>query len=178
MTLFGVAQPHSSSETIVTVGSASIDIAGVAQSGQTTFVEVDTVTSLLFVESFKTVTAISVPTTYTRSSSALRRSDPYVHSQHIQLPETSVADASGFHATILFVGTGGGTVDEVETCGFGEDGRGTCVVKLPGQMGASFQSLRLPRLCPQGYTATRQCAIPSRPGRCYSSPPGIISQAP
>ena len=46
--------------------------------------------------------------------------------------ETFVEDASGMFGSIPFIGPGPPTSDAVETCGFGADGRGTCVFSFAG----------------------------------------------
>ncbi|KAJ6571679.1 hypothetical protein B0H19DRAFT_1130672 [Mycena capillaripes] len=87
------------SATLIREQSLSISVGGTNANGATTYIEVIALAAEIQEAPSTTFTVISVPTT-------------------IPHTQTLVADASG---ETIFNG------DAVETCGFGADGRGTCV---------------------------------------------------
>ncbi|KAF7344666.1 hypothetical protein MVEN_01626800 [Mycena venus] len=108
------------SQSVSFARSVSVSVGGTNSEGGTTYVEIIAETSLVVVEPSRTITFLSVPTTAT---------------------VTFVEDASGFRGSAVIMGenttqTGG------ETCGFGSDGRGTCLETLtgPSQTGVFTES--------------------------------------
>ncbi|KAF8190665.1 hypothetical protein K438DRAFT_1970963 [Mycena galopus ATCC 62051] len=86
-------------------GGVSISVGGTNSDGGTTYVQVVAETSEVLVGPSTTITLISVPTTKT---------------------VTFVENASGLRANLEISGPST-TETIVQTCGFGSDGRGTCV---------------------------------------------------
>ncbi|KAJ6550168.1 hypothetical protein B0H19DRAFT_1265028 [Mycena capillaripes] len=97
--------------------SLSVSAGGTNLNGGTTYVEVDAITSDVIIEPYTTLTVYSAPTTLT---------------------ETFVEDASGRAGSIPIMFTISPSTTATEafvTCGFGADGRGTCVETILGQSG-------------------------------------------
>ncbi|KAF8128485.1 hypothetical protein K438DRAFT_2000260 [Mycena galopus ATCC 62051] len=109
VTLFGLSAsiPPSQTPTIVEpLSIESIVPVGTNADGATTYVEVIVITSNLAIFPSQTLTVITEPTTIT---------------------ETFVEDASGRTGGVPLLP---GTSKLPESCGFGTDGRGTCVISL------------------------------------------------
>ncbi|KAJ6521436.1 hypothetical protein B0H19DRAFT_1272503 [Mycena capillaripes] len=105
VTLYDITQLVAS-QTIVTPDSVSVSAVGTNSNGETTYVEVVVQTSVLVLEPSTTITALSVPITYT---------------------QTFVEDASGWHGTVPFFDSDGSpSFDAVESCSFGSDGPVIC----------------------------------------------------
>ncbi|KAF7343532.1 hypothetical protein MSAN_01973700 [Mycena sanguinolenta] len=105
VTLFDISESVPS-QTIVEQQSFTISAGGTNADGGTTYIEVNAITSEVILEGSTTVTVLSEPITVT---------------------DTFVADASGFAGTLV-VPPGSGVAQE--TCGFGSDGVGTCVLSV------------------------------------------------
>ncbi|KAJ7120266.1 hypothetical protein C8R44DRAFT_921389 [Mycena epipterygia] len=98
------------SDVVIQANSFSISAAGVGADGATTYVEVEVESSHLQVEPSRTITFLSVPTTFTN---------------------TFIADASGVrlsYATPVPFQLSSLTRTVAETCSFGANGLGTCVL--------------------------------------------------
>ncbi|KAJ6556604.1 hypothetical protein DFH09DRAFT_1280307 [Mycena vulgaris] len=109
VTLYAVSQDIASEfqvNQISITASDSVSVAGTNSHGGTTYVDVKVITSEVDIQPQTTITVLSAPTTATF---------------------TWVEDASGIQESFLRSASGE-TV--VETCGFGTDGRGTCVETL------------------------------------------------
>ncbi|KAJ6484692.1 hypothetical protein C8R45DRAFT_1214716 [Mycena sanguinolenta] len=107
VTLFGISvSTPQLSQTVVEPASFSISPGGTNAAGGTTYVEVAVITSDIILKPSETFTLVSVPTTIT---------------------ETFVEDASGLTGDVPILP---GTTKVPETCGFGTDGRGTCVISV------------------------------------------------
>ncbi|KAJ7351428.1 hypothetical protein DFH08DRAFT_1078441 [Mycena albidolilacea] len=89
--------------------SDSISVGGTNSHGGTTYVDVEVLISEVVIQPHTTITVSSAPTTDTF---------------------TWVEDASGFQQTNIRSVNGITPETAVETCGFGTDGRGTCVESL------------------------------------------------
>ncbi|KAJ7889882.1 hypothetical protein B0H14DRAFT_2561569 [Mycena olivaceomarginata] len=89
--------------------SDSISVGGTNSHGGTTYVGVEVLNSEVLIQLHTTITFLSAPTTATF---------------------TWVEDASGFQQTNIRSASGIAPETAVETCGFGTDGRGTCVETL------------------------------------------------
>ncbi|KAJ6484725.1 hypothetical protein C8R45DRAFT_999158, partial [Mycena sanguinolenta] len=105
VTLFDISA-NVPSQTIVEQQSLTISAGGTNSNGGTTYVEVNAINSEVIVEGSTTFTVISAQTTVT---------------------DTFVADASGFAGTLVVPP---GSAVAQETCGFGSDGVGTCVLTV------------------------------------------------
>ncbi|KAJ7912300.1 hypothetical protein B0H13DRAFT_2327467 [Mycena leptocephala] len=121
VTLCGITQSLPS-QTVISPHSISFSAGGTNANGGTTYVEVIAQSSLVDIEPSTTLTLISVPTTFT---------------------ETLVADASGWRGSVLLFP---GSEEAQETCGFGADGRGTCVYSFvgPAETGATISGSVVP----------------------------------
>ncbi|KAJ7676662.1 hypothetical protein DFH06DRAFT_1121971 [Mycena polygramma] len=107
-TLMGISVDNSPSQSLVEAESIFISAGGTDPAGGTTYVEVEVVTKYIVMgPSGTTLTALSAPTTYT---------------------ETFVNDASGRHNIV----SDGSTAYVQQSCGFGANGRGTCIDIIPG----------------------------------------------
>ncbi|KAJ7914456.1 hypothetical protein B0H13DRAFT_2270763 [Mycena leptocephala] len=154
VTLFGlsVSIPPSLSPTIIEQLSVeSIVPVGTNANSATTYVEVIVFTSDLLILPSQTVTVISAPTTIT---------------------ETFVEDASGRTGGIPLLP---GASKLPESCGFGADGRGTCVISL-GIANATFSGDVVPIYTftePPSGTASQTGAA----SQSTSSHNGAISRA-
>ncbi|KAF8143473.1 hypothetical protein K438DRAFT_1993884 [Mycena galopus ATCC 62051] len=114
VTLYAISQDISSGAQVNQISIAaghSLSVAGSNFDGGTTYVDVEVVTSEFFIGADTTVTGVSAPATATF---------------------TWVEDASGMQESFLESASGitPETVVDSETCGFGNDGRGTCVKTL------------------------------------------------
>ncbi|KAJ6533508.1 hypothetical protein B0H19DRAFT_1186096 [Mycena capillaripes] len=103
------------SRTIIVQESISVSAGGTNSNGGTTYVEVFVITSEIDIVPDGTFTQVSVPTTFTK---------------------TFVEDSSGRAESVPFMliyPTSTLATEAFETCGFGTDGRGTCVETVSGQ---------------------------------------------
>jgi hypothetical protein len=76
VTLYGISQDVPS-QTATVLEGFSISAAGTNSEGETTYVEVDEITSMLVVEASTTVTLVSAPTTLTSEAVRLSQHGPY-----------------------------------------------------------------------------------------------------
>ncbi|KAJ7120259.1 hypothetical protein C8R44DRAFT_787850 [Mycena epipterygia] len=114
-TLYDVSQSLApTGPTAILAVPFSISPVGVGADGGTTYVEIDVESALLDVEPSATLTLLSVPTTLTN---------------------TYVVDASGLRFSYAMSEFLGSSVTLAETCSFGANGLGTCV--LDGPVGGS-----------------------------------------
>ncbi|KAJ6550133.1 hypothetical protein B0H19DRAFT_1237159 [Mycena capillaripes] len=105
--------------------SISVSAAGVGADGWTTYVEVEVITSVVLEAPSTTTTLISTP--YTESGSLLLF--PLIFEQTLTrfgppLAVTFEENASGYRESFPITGVG---ATLYQSCGFGGDGRGTCV---------------------------------------------------
>jgi hypothetical protein len=77
---------------------------------------------------------------------------------------TLIEDASGYQGSVE-LGSGGSTAVEVESCGFGADGRGTCVASAPGFPATTQSGSVVPF-----YTLTAAVSIPSQTQNSAATP--------
>jgi hypothetical protein len=77
VTLYAVSQDALPGETVIEVEDFSISAAGTNSDGETTYVEVDEITSLLLVQASATLTIVSAPTTFTSGPFRLQQRDPH-----------------------------------------------------------------------------------------------------
>ncbi|KAJ7314748.1 hypothetical protein DFH08DRAFT_1040916 [Mycena albidolilacea] len=124
--------------------SKSVSAAGVNSNGRTTYVLVEEQTSLFILASTTTIVSqLSVPTTYTW---------------------TLIEDASGYQGSVE-LGSGGSIAVEFESCGFGADGRGTCVASAPGFSATTRSGSVVPF-----YTLTAAVSTPSQTQNSAATP--------
>ncbi|KAF7344667.1 hypothetical protein MVEN_01626900 [Mycena venus] len=113
VTLYGVSKDPTGlpSQSFSVAGGVSVSVGGTNSDGGITYIEIIADTSIIIFEESKTITFLSVPTTTTA---------------------TIIEDASGFRESVEVTGVSGTWETDEHTCGFGSDGRGTCVESLTG----------------------------------------------